>query len=292
MAITSYRFVSPGVQVQEIDNSQLPNTSNQVGPTIIGRFEKGPANRPVYITSLSQMIDTFGKPIAGRSGDDVWRDGNYVGPTYAAFAVQAWLRNTPAVNVIRLLGNQSSTPTGDATAKAGWKTAQVTGSDTGGGAYGLFVIPSGSVASSVTGTLAAIWYIEQGAVALSGNLANTTTPITGTNTLIASTGPYAEFKAIVTTPSGSYTSVFNLNSDSDKYIRRVFNTNPILTNTAITSPTNTEYYWLGESFERSYDEIVGLGTTSTYGFIAPLVSGTYNFIRNWLGYRTRSNNKH
>jgi hypothetical protein len=277
MAITSYRFVSPGVQVQEIDNSQLPNTSNQVGPTIIGRFEKGPANRPVYITSLSQMIDTFGKPIAGRSGDDVWRDGNYVGSTYAAFAVQAWLRNTPAVNVIRLLGNQSNTPTGDATAKAGWKTAQVASSDTGGGAYGLFVIPSGSVASSVTGTLAAIWYIEQGAVALSGNLANTATPITGTNTLIASTGPYAEFKAIVTTPSGSYTSVFNLNSDSDKYIRRVFNTNPILTNTAITSPTNTEYYWLGESFERSYDEIVGLGTTSTYGFIAPLVSGTYNF---------------
>jgi hypothetical protein len=180
MAITSYRFVSPGVQVQEIDNSQLPNTSNQVGPTIIGRFEKGPANRPVYITSLSQMIDTFGKPIAGRSGDDVWRDGNYVGSTYAAFAVQAWLRNTPAVNVIRLLGNQSSTPTGDATAKAGWKTAQVASSDAGGGAYGLFVIPSGSVASSVTGTLAAIWYIEQGAVALSGNLANTTTPITGT----------------------------------------------------------------------------------------------------------------
>jgi hypothetical protein len=268
MAITSYRFVSPGVQVQEIDNSQLPNTSNQVGPTIIGRFEKGPANRPVYITSLSQFVDTFGKPIAGRSGDDVWRDGNYVGPTYAAFAVQAWLKNTPAVNVVRLLGNQSSNNnnadkgTGVASARAGWKTAPVASSDSGGGAYGLFVVPSASAGSSVTGTLAAVWYLTEGTITLSGTLAGApSTYVSGTNALIASTGPYAEFKASVITPSGIYTSVFNLNSDSDKYIRRVFNTNPILTNTAVTSPSNTEYYWLGESFERSYDEVVGLSTT-------------------------------
>jgi hypothetical protein len=97
MAITSYRFVSPGVQVQEIDNSQLPNTSNQVGPTIIGRFEKGPANRPVYITSLSQMIDTFGKPIAGRSGDDVssreWCAGN--GSAMAGPGMNSCRRNRP-----------------------------------------------------------------------------------------------------------------------------------------------------------------------------------------------------
>lgn len=292
MAITSYRFVSPGVQVQEIDNSQLPNTSNQVGPTIIGRFEKGPANRPVYITSLSQFVDTFGKPIAGRSGDDVWRDGNYVGPTYAAFAVQAWLKNTPAVNVVRLLGNQSPNNnnadkgTGAAAARAGWKTDPVDATDTGGGAYGLFVVPSASAGSSVTGTLAAVWYLTEGAITLSGTLAGaSSTYVSGTNALIASTGPYAEFKASVITPSGSYTSVFNLNSDSDKYIRRVFNTNPILTNTAVTSPSNTEYYWLGESFERSYDEVVGLSTTSTYGFIAPLVSGTVNFNEYRMGSR-------
>ena len=107
MAITSYRFVSPGVQVQEIDESQLPNTSDLVGPTIIGRFARGPANRPVYITSKSQLVETFGNPVPGKSGEDVWRDGNTIGTMYAGYAAQAWLTNTPAVNIIRLLGTQS-----------------------------------------------------------------------------------------------------------------------------------------------------------------------------------------
>lgn len=277
MPITSYRFVSPGVQVQEIDESQLPNTSNLVGPTIIGRFPRGPANRPVYITSKSQLVETFGNPVPGRSGEDVWRDGNTIGTMYAGYAAQAWLTNTPAINIIRLLGTESDSAT--TVGKAGWETANdYAASDSGGGAYGLFVMQSGS---AVTGTLAAVWYLEQGSVTISGTLAGTESGVptytSGTNVLLSSNGGYSEFYAVVTTPSGTYSSNFNFNVDSDKYVRKVFNTNPILTNGDITSPSNLEFYWLGESYERSLDEIVGLGSTTTYGFVAPLVSGTVNY---------------
>jgi hypothetical protein len=123
MAASSYRFVSPGVQVQEIDNSIRTSDSQQTGPTVIGRFEKGPAMRPVYVNSFSQFVQTFGNPIAGNDGADVWRDGNYVGPTYAAYAAQAWLRNTPALNVIRLVGTEHPNHTNADGAKAGWATA-------------------------------------------------------------------------------------------------------------------------------------------------------------------------
>lgn len=282
MAITSYRFVSPGVQVQEIDNSQIPAVSTLTGPTVIGRFEKGPAMRPVYITSFSQFVETFGNPIAGNTGNDVWRDGNYLAPTYAAYAAQAWLRNTPALNVIRLVGTQHSSAT-SANAKAGWTTdlGYQVGS-TGGGAYGLFIVPSGSTATTaVTGTLAAVFYVQSGSVALSGVLAGTETGtptyVQGSNVLIKSAGGYGEFRAVVTDPSGTYTSNFNFDNSSDKYLRKVFNTNPVLTNNEITTATNMEYYWLGETFERSVDETISNFSnagTVTYAFIAPLVSGS------------------
>ena len=133
MAASSYRFVSPGVQVQEIDNSIRTSDSAQTGPTIIGRFEKGPAMRPVYVNSFSQFLQTFGNPIPGNNGTDVWRDGNYVAPTYAAYAAQAWLRNTPALNVIRLVGTEH--PNRTSAGKAGWTTDNdFAAGSTGGGA--------------------------------------------------------------------------------------------------------------------------------------------------------------
>jgi hypothetical protein len=82
MAVDKFKFVSPGVQIAEIDNSQIPATPVGIGPTVIGRFERGPAMRPVRISSFSQFIDIFGNPIAGKVGGDVWRNGNYTSPTY------------------------------------------------------------------------------------------------------------------------------------------------------------------------------------------------------------------
>jgi len=277
MAATRFKFVSPRIFVNEIDQSQLPATPIGVGPTVIGRFQKGPAMRPVRISSLAELTDVFGQPVAGRKGGDLWRDGNTLGPTYAAYAAQAWLANNNSINIVRLLGTQHSTvPNGDA-GSAGWKTDN-TDAATSGGAYGLFLAPSGAAATTVNGTLAAIWYLNEGSMALSGTRAGSTDTVSGSNVLLKSQGEYSEFKAIVYNAAGTATPVtFNMNKDSSKYIRKVFNTNPVLTNTTVTRTANAKSYWLGESFIRSYDEIVGAVSSSAgevYGFIAPLASGS------------------
>ena len=43
MSIKSFKFVSPGIFINEVDNSQLPRLPEEVGPVIIGRAERGPA---------------------------------------------------------------------------------------------------------------------------------------------------------------------------------------------------------------------------------------------------------
>ena len=75
MSIKNYKFVSPGIFVNEIDNSQLPASPAGIGPVIIGRAEKGPALRPVTVDSFSEFIQIFGAPSAVASADDVWRQG-------------------------------------------------------------------------------------------------------------------------------------------------------------------------------------------------------------------------
>ena len=75
MSVKNYRFVSPGVLVNEIDNSQLPASPAGIGPVLIGRAAKGPALRPTTVNSFSEFVRIFGNPAAGASGDDVWREG-------------------------------------------------------------------------------------------------------------------------------------------------------------------------------------------------------------------------
>ena len=84
MSVKSFKFVSPGVFVNEVDNSQLPRLPEEMGPVIIGRAERGPAMVPVKIDSFSEFVETFGEPIAGGQADDGWRQGNRIGPTYGA----------------------------------------------------------------------------------------------------------------------------------------------------------------------------------------------------------------
>ena len=75
MSVKNYRFVSPGVFVNEIDNSQVPASPAGIGPVIIGRAEKGPALRPVTVSSFEEFVSVFGTPSPGASGEDVWRQG-------------------------------------------------------------------------------------------------------------------------------------------------------------------------------------------------------------------------
>ena len=89
MSISKYRFVSPGVFVNEIDNSQLPAATPAIGPVIIGRTERGPSMRPIKVNSFSEYVEMFGDTVPGGRGGDVWREGNYTSPMYATYAAQA-----------------------------------------------------------------------------------------------------------------------------------------------------------------------------------------------------------
>jgi hypothetical protein len=65
MSIKQYRFVSPGIFINEIDNSQLPEAPSGIGPLVIGRAERGPSMRPVELQSFSEQVEIFGNPVPG-----------------------------------------------------------------------------------------------------------------------------------------------------------------------------------------------------------------------------------
>ena len=146
MSVKSFKFISPGIFINEIDNSQLPAVPSEIGPVVIGRTERGPAMRPVQVNSFSEFVQVFGNPIPGGQGGDVWRDGNYTAPTYAAYAAQAYLRNSNALTVVRLLGAEKTGLSETSAGRAGWETSgsNTDTASTNGGAYGLFIFPSGS----------------------------------------------------------------------------------------------------------------------------------------------------
>ena len=124
MSVRSFKFVSPGVFINEIDNSQLPRAAETVGPVIIGRAERGPAMVPIQIDSFSEFVETFGNPIGGGEAEDAWRNGNRMGVTYAAYAAQAYLASSSPVTFVRLLGLEATDA--DANGKAGWEVDNAT----------------------------------------------------------------------------------------------------------------------------------------------------------------------
>ena len=71
MSAKNFKFVSPGVFISEIDNSQLPRVAPPVGPVVIGRFRRGPAFIPTRVESLSELIQIFGEPVRGEESSDV-----------------------------------------------------------------------------------------------------------------------------------------------------------------------------------------------------------------------------
>jgi hypothetical protein len=133
MPAKKFRFVSPGVQVKEIDRSQIPALPGAVGPVVIGRTLRGPGMVPVTVRNYEQFVEKFGAPDRGAGSSDVWRNGNTTAPTYASYAAEAYLRNSSPLTMVRLMGTQDdNAATG--LGEAGWKAA--------GGAWGLFVLPN------------------------------------------------------------------------------------------------------------------------------------------------------
>ncbi len=265
-----FKFISPGVYIDEIDNSALPDIPAAVGPVVIGTARKGPGMLPVQVSSFSEFVTTFGEPIAGVEPGDYWREGNKNAPTFGAYAAQAWLRNSSTLTYVRLLGEQANDASGNGL--AGWKAGTIDSTVGNGGAWGLVVWPSASLNSTTTqtGSLAAVIYCSTGRVAIEGipvgelisggstvsNAGCTMYPMTNRELtlLISADGTAGNGKKIKV----------SLDPSSPRFIRKVLNTNPTLTNSDITttaaqSAAQGGKYWLGESYERS---LVAAGDSS------------------------------
>ena len=261
MSVKNYRFVSPGVFVNEIDNSQTPASPAGIGPVIIGRAEKGPALRPITVNSFEEFVSVFGTPAPGNNGEDVWRQGaNTTATTYGMYAAQAYLKNSSPLTYIRLLGAEDDSASGQP-AEAGWTAG------TDGRAWGLVLFQTASDNTVLTGALGAIVYGESSIdMELTGTILtnNGTTYTTGNNVtgsdvvVISNPGRTKEFKAQIKS-SGAIvdTITFNFNKNDSKYIRKVFNTNPQLLTTGITDADNREKYFLGETFDAHIDNVLG-----------------------------------
>jgi len=302
MSAKDFKFVSPGVFIEEIDNSQVPKLPIAIGPLVIGRARRGPAYQPVRVDSFSEFVTIFGNPVAGEESSDLWRSGVPSAPTFAAYAAQAWLKNSSPLTFIRLLGDQSpdydSSDTSGVSA-AGWKISDLD-TDVGGGAYGLFVFPSASTdqvgsygagtPETPTGCLAAIIYTTGSAPALSGSVrGNNTTlqPMISTFTsscvLIESVNKEFTFQIYDDIATNVYAgetnspiedAVISFDRSSTKYIRKVLNTNPTLTNTEVVDSTsaNSKKYFVGQTFERAVEDLASC--TEYYGLVVRLDRGS------------------
>ena len=262
MSVKKFKFVSPGIFLSEVDNSQVPADDEAMGPIIIGRAPFGPAMRPIKVQSFSDYIQLFGNPVPGRTGGDVWRKGNRAGPTYGMYGAKAYFEpNVGSVTYLRLLGCQHSAVESPA-GLAGWETTNdnTTTINDNGGAYGLFICQSGTV-NPRQGYLGGIFYVESGAVVLTGSLASSGSGPAGFNVTGGTCGLWEpavasnfEYRASILDDSGAvvYTTNFNFNESSDTFIRKVFNTNPQLTNADVVDSSGfsqgQNLYWLGESY--------------------------------------------
>ena len=270
-----FKFISPGVFVNEIDQSQLPAEAGDVGPVVIGTAPEGPLMRPMTVNSFSEFVGLFGNPLPGGEGGDVWRNGNKTAPTYGAYAAQAYLSNGGPLTFIRLGGQQNDNAT--EAGYAGWKAGTINSTPNDGGAWGIFVFPSSSIgtgsaaadpvphAGAVTGALAATIYCTNGRVFPSGTLAgdalkNATSdawPASRNGCTLVNSDAAGNITLGITddgTEAATEYVTVNFDPSSKQFIRKVLNTNPTVTNSNITTAKTRASaqggnYWLGESYE-------------------------------------------
>jgi hypothetical protein len=146
MSADKYRFVSPGVFITEVDQSQVTTPgSNDDGPIIIGRAAQGPSYKPTRVHSYSEFVQIFGDTVAGGQAGDVWRNGNFTTPMYGTYAAKAYLANNNPITYVRLLGaqDQDASQTSPTAGAAGWGVPDLAAGEQKG-AYGLFVFPDGA----------------------------------------------------------------------------------------------------------------------------------------------------
>ena len=282
MSVKSFKFVSPGVFINEIDNSFIPKSADAIGPVIIGRSTRGLAMTPTKVESYSEFVQMFGDTVPGNAGGDVYRNGNYQSPMYGTYAAKAFLNaNVAPLTFIRLLGQQHTNATSDG--NAGWETTKDLNASliNNGGAYGLWVWPSASQIHTGlqlgTGTLAAVMYVEaSGGVALSGTIVgktvttNATAVTTASNGAVILTDSNNDFTLLVSGSNLSEKIKFNFDDSSENFIRKVLNTNPQLTSDAGTFYPAASHrpYWLGETYEQDLRDGYPAGAISATSSIS------------------------
>jgi len=271
MSVKSFKFVSPGVFINEIDNSFIPKSADVIGPVVVGRATRGLAMQPVTVESYSDFVEMFGDTVPGFGGGDIYRDGNYQSPMYGTYAAKAFLdANVAPLTYIRLLGQETTTGNGDAAttpaAAAGWRTTQAPNNvpSSNGGAYGLWLFTSGGNTDKIlgTGSLAAIWYIDDGAITLSGTVYggsirthednSVNAYSTGANNVLIGTDSESLFTVVASGTFGPELKIrFGFDDTSPNFIRKKWNTNPQLVSGAtFYTPESAVGGWLGETFEQ------------------------------------------
>ena len=287
MSVKKFKFVSPGVFINEIDNSFIPKTPEAIGPVVIGRARRGLAMQPIKVESYSDFVEMFGDTVPGMQGGDVYRGGNFQSPMYGTYAAKAFLNAGVApLTYVRLLGQQDSNNDGENDSRAGWKVLNTITNvpSTNGGAYGLWLFTSQSSTVTATsrnlgtGSLAAIFYINEGRITLSGTMyggiGNTSA---GNSTVTSSTGvPIGDSSnlhtLIISSSNGGSNKVeFGFDDSTSNWVRKKFNTNPQLISGATfytpgaAGSGSATGYWLGETYgQRIRDQ--GL-TTSSIGVV-------------------------
>jgi hypothetical protein len=296
MSVKNFKFVSPGVFINEIDNSFIPGRAAAIGPVVIGRATRGLAMQPIKVESYSEFVEIFGDTVGGNAGGDVYRDGNYQSPMYGTFAAKAYLNaNVTPLTYIRVLGEQSANQDGTLDAQAGWRTNNYNTAvfDTTGGAYGLFLVASGSGTDCGTARLAATFYMNDGYMRLSGTLRGggtgpgATTTTTGALNTVLGNDSSNLFTIIATDAAGTEEKIrFGFDDNSANFIRKRFNTNPQLVSGAFFyASASAKTYWLGESYEQSLRD--NSLTGDAQGFIVPIAKGTSTGPQNMLGQAAR-----
>ena len=277
MSSRKFRFVSPGVFLREIDNSQLPAQADAVGPVIIGRTNKGPALKPYKIRSLEELEAVFGSPSPGATLDP-WRDGTgLLAETHAIHAAKAYLTagqgTDSPVTMIRLLGVADDAAKADTDGEPGWSTQQ---------AWGIFLLEEEDDArahgENIGLDLAAVFY---GSDTFQPKLAgrdianNVDTDANGVDEAPVRFATGDKLRITLHDSEGPRTrptrSVF-------KDLRKELNTNPVLTNDRISDivpGTLAEKYWLGETFEETYKKFESkiAGTSHKTAVVLKLASG-------------------
>ena len=296
-----FDFISPGVQLNEVDQSQLPQPVSDAGPVLIGRARSGPGMKPIRLNSYEDYLAIFGEPVSGEgaSDADVWREGNVVGPTYAGYAAQAHLTSeTTPLTFVRLLG-EKNTNASSHSQYAGWDLGQAgaASADISANvtAYGLFVwpVPNNSSNDITTGSLGAIIYTNGAAVTLSGAVAGNVGKGEYANTSSAgimidslSNGVANEFvievheswQAAGAANTATVRKTINFSDSHPNYIRDQLNTNPQKMLASTNFGTTNFKYFLGETFEQAIrDQVSGSTAARQYGMILPLQSGSFNY---------------